>query len=697
MLRQSAEQFARIETTCGLLLRQLQEIWNEMGESEDERDAALVEIEKECLAVYRRKVEDASTCKAELLKSIAIGRAEIAAIGSSMGGPDGHSNNRVGENFKEELENVNLQLGEMRKKKMERKNLFDEVLDQLLKISFQLGNPTDYLRKLAAEETDLSLQKLEELRRELVELQNENSKRLKEVEDHLDMLKSLCSVLGEDFSDLISGVHLSLVDSRTKDVSRSTLDKLAMMTDNLLEVKLQRMQKLQDLAVSLLELWNLLDTPVEEQMMFNHFTRTIASSESEITESGVLSVTSIKRVEDEVTRLGKVKTTMIKELILRKQLELEDISRKMHMTSEVLKSNEYSTIESIQSGDKDPEKLLEKALQVSVGVKLNFPPKQNTTQFYSECHGRRGVLPTGGNTRKPGSFSHFTEHFYNCSSSQRVEKWMAACEEESWLEEYNRDENRYNAGRGAHLTLKRAEKARLLVNKLPGMVEALMVKVSDWEKERGIEFSYDGVRLLSMLEQYNNLRQEKELEKQRQRDLKKLKGQHIAEKEALHGPMLSPTKSGKKLPRTPGTALNRKLSLGGAILQISKPEKTTPRPLAFRKSNFSDQNATPRHMPASAIPTPSGRRNSETIRRLGKKQVSVGGKGVETKKSPLVRKPLSPVPSNILSSPIEDDLKEEHYTKTLQRRENRKTPTKQTAQISVPSAPEEDSDFGLLN
>lgn len=30
------------------------------------------------------------------------------------------------------------------------------------------------------------------------------------------------------------------------------------------------------------------------------------------------------------------------------------------------------------------------------------------------------------------------------------------------------DENRYNAGRGAHLTLKRAEKARALVNKLPG-------------------------------------------------------------------------------------------------------------------------------------------------------------------------------------------------------------------------------------
>lgn len=32
------------------------------------------------------------------------------------------------------------------------------------------------------------------------------------------------------------------------------------------------------------------------------------------------------------------------------------------------------------------------------------------------------------------------------------------------------DENKYNASRGAHLNLKRAEKARILVNKIPGTV-----------------------------------------------------------------------------------------------------------------------------------------------------------------------------------------------------------------------------------
>lgn len=79
----------------------------------------------------------------------------------------------MGENLKEELENVNVHLEGLQKKKSERVNRFKEVIDQLLKLSFQLGNPTDYLKKFAAEETDLSLQKLEELRRQLAELQNE--------------------------------------------------------------------------------------------------------------------------------------------------------------------------------------------------------------------------------------------------------------------------------------------------------------------------------------------------------------------------------------------------------------------------------------------------------------------------------------------------------------------------------------------
>ena len=46
-------------------------------------------------------------------------------------------------------------------------NRFKEVIDQLLSLSFQFGDFTDYLKWFGAEETDLSLHKLEEMRRQL--------------------------------------------------------------------------------------------------------------------------------------------------------------------------------------------------------------------------------------------------------------------------------------------------------------------------------------------------------------------------------------------------------------------------------------------------------------------------------------------------------------------------------------------------
>ncbi|KAA8520526.1 hypothetical protein F0562_014782 [Nyssa sinensis] len=224
------------------------------------------------------------------------------------------------------------------------------------------------------------------------------------------------------------------------------------------------------------------------------------------------------------------------------------------MVSEALGAMDYS-VEATESGVIDPSFLLEQIeLQIS--------------KAKEEAFSRKDIL-------------------------DKVEKWFAACEEEFWLEDYNRDDNRYNAGRGTHLILKRAEKARALVNKIPAMVEALISKVMAWEKERGVEFSYDGGRLLSMLEQYSILKQEKELEHQRQRDQKKLQGQLIAEQEALFGSKRSPSKSGKKLSKTyTGGASYRRFSLGGVMLQTPNPEKIALSSRLVKNSSSAKQYTT---------------------------------------------------------------------------------------------------------
>ncbi|CAK9165217.1 unnamed protein product [Ilex paraguariensis] len=541
---------SHMETTCGSLLSELQKIWDEVGEPDVERDTMLLELEQECLEAYRRKVDQANRCRAQMRQAVADSEAELAYLCAALGERPVHIRKfeQSTASLKKELELITPQLDEMRKRKNERRRQFVEILDQIHNISKELCRSTeDNLFTMAIDESDLSLKQLEELQRQSVTLQKEKGDRLKQVLDHLNTLESLCLVLGTDFKHTVSEIHPTLDgSSSTKNISVDTIERLAAAICSLKEVKIQRMQRLQDLATTMVELWCLMDTPIQEQQKFQNVTQNIGASEDEISEPNILSLEFINFAEAEVLRLQQIKSSKIKEVLLKKKLDLEELCRTAHMVAKA-HAQDYS-VEAVECGALDPSYLLEQIeLQIS--------------KVKEEAFSRTDIL-------------------------EKIEKWLAACEEECWLEEYNRDDNRYNAGRGTHLILKRAEKARALVNKIPAMVETLTAKARTWEKERGVEFSYDGVRLLSMLEQYSVLKQEKEQERQRQRDQKRLQGLLIAEQEALFGSKPSPTKSGKKVSRpSMGGSYNNRFSLGGAMLQIANAEKIGHSSSILKKSN----------------------------------------------------------------------------------------------------------------
>ncbi|GMI75492.1 PLEIADE, MICROTUBULE-ASSOCIATED PROTEIN 65-3 [Hibiscus trionum] len=611
----------QVETTCGTLLYELQIIWDEVGETDSDRDKMLLELERECLEVYRRKVDQANRCRAQLRQTIADSEAELAAICSAMGERPVHirqSDQNAG-NLKEELSKILPQLEEMKKRKIERRNQFVEVLEQIQKITNEIyESSVSISSKAVVDETDLSLRKLEEMHRQLHELQKEKSNRLKQVQDYLNTLNSLCSVMGMDFKLTVNEIHPSLGDPKGfRSISDNTIEQLATLINKLLEIKIQRMQRLQDLATTMLELWNLMDTPIEEQQMFQNITCNVAASEHEITEPNTLSVDFINYVEAEVSRLEQLKSSKMKELVLKKRLELEEICRKTHLIPNSECAIE-DAIEAIESGLVDADTILE---QIELQI----------AKVKEEAFSRKEIL-------------------------EKVEKWLMACDEECWLEEYNRDENRYNAGKGAHLTLKRAEKARALVNKLPGMVEALASKTMAWEKEREIGFLYDGIRLLSMLEEYTILRQEKEQERRRLRDQKKLQGQLIAEQEALYGSKPSPSKpqSVKKGPRySTGGASNRRVSLGGAMIPTHKPDslhsaKATPKTRPSKK-NERMQNDHPNHRQDDATAFSAIRRGLDIVDTpVRKHSFTPNSVNANEPESPLlVRKPFSPITSAV--------------------------------------------------
>ncbi|GLU23831.1 hypothetical protein SLE2022_398070 [Rubroshorea leprosula] len=483
------------ETTCGSLLQKLQEIWDEVGESDEERDKMLLQIEQECLDVYKRKVEQAAKSRAQLLQALSDAKLELSTLESALGDlsfvgiPE-----KTSGTIKEQLAAIAPILEQLWKQKEERVKEFSDVQSQIQKICGEItGNFGEQVVAPAVDESDLSLKKLDEYQSKLQELQKEKSDRLHKVLEFVSTVHDLCAVLGMDFFSTVTEVHPSLNDStgvQSKSIGNDTLSKLAKTVLALNEDKKQRLHKLQELATQLIDLWNLMDTSEEERGLFQHVTCNISATVDEVTVPGALALDLIEQAEVEVKRLDQLKSSRMKEIAFKKQAELEEIFARAHIEidSEAAKEKIMSQID---AGDVEPAELL--ADMDSQIIKSK-----------EEALSRKEIL-------------------------DRVEKWMSACEEESWLEDYNRDENRYSVSRGAHLNLKRAEKARILVSKIPAMVDALVAKTRAWEEDRGISFIYDGVPLLAMLDEYAMLRQEREEEKRRLRDQKKFHEQQNTE------------------------------------------------------------------------------------------------------------------------------------------------------------------------
>ncbi|KAE8670629.1 65-kDa microtubule-associated protein 1 [Hibiscus syriacus] len=254
--------------------------------------------------------------------------------------------------------------------------------------------------------------------------------------------------------------------------------------------------RLQYLGSTLIELWDLLDTPPVEQKRFEHATSLISSSVYEVLRPGSLGLDIIEQVEVEVQCLNMLKASKMKELVFKRQNELEEIYRGVHIDVNSDAARQI-LINLIESDNVDLPNLLS-----SMDGQI--------AKAKQEALSRKDIL-------------------------DKVDKWKHASEEEKWLDDYEKDENRYSAGRGVHKNLKRAEKARSLVSKLPSLVENLTAKVKAWEVEKGIPFLYDKTSLLNMLEEYTVLRQAREDEKRRSREQKRLQEQFAAEQEALFG------------------------------------------------------------------------------------------------------------------------------------------------------------------
>ncbi|KAA8533306.1 hypothetical protein F0562_033161 [Nyssa sinensis] len=451
---------AMLETTCGYLLQELQIIWDEVGEDPFEREKVLLDLEHECLEVYRRKVDGANISRARLHQELADSEAEFTHLLLSLGERSlpGRPEKMVG-TLKEQLDSITPALREMQLRKEER-------LKQVP--SCARANSENFCRNKR--------------------LHNDKSERLQRVKKYISIVQNLSTTLGMDSSMIITKVHPSLneLSGMSKNISDSILAKLQSTVVSLEEEKKMRLEKLRHLGKALTNLWDLMDTPYVDRRLFSHVTSLLSISSAERSTHGSLTFDIIQQAEAEVKRLDQLKASKMKELFFKKQIELEEICNMSHM--EIPSQSEMDNIINlINSGEIDHADLL-------------MSTDEQILRAKEEASSRKVIM-------------------------EKVEKWMLARDEERWLEEYSRDENRYSVSRA--------------------LVDSLIAKTKLWEEERKKVFLYDEVSLLAMLEEYSMSRQEKEEEKQRQRVKKKVQSQVVAEQENLFGPR--PSTSSRRL------------------------------------------------------------------------------------------------------------------------------------------------------
>lgn len=193
-----------------------QQIWSDIGESEAEKDRMLMELERECLEVYRRKVDEAANAKARLYHSVAAKEAEVATLMAALGELNIQSpvkrvllhsfivnatcsfmhfpwwyhllilflfyysqiqTEKKVASLKEKLASVTPLLEDLRVKREERLKQFADIKTQIEKISGEISGynyPNDTMIScLSLEDHDLTLRKLTEVKTHLQALQKE--------------------------------------------------------------------------------------------------------------------------------------------------------------------------------------------------------------------------------------------------------------------------------------------------------------------------------------------------------------------------------------------------------------------------------------------------------------------------------------------------------------------------------------------
>ncbi|KAF3562261.1 hypothetical protein DY000_02011540 [Brassica cretica] len=294
-------------------IKKLHKMWDEIGESYNEIDNILEEIEQECLDVYDRKIAETIKYKAELQGSLAQADDEIVSLMSSLGEQVTYSRKEE-DTLKQQISTVKPVLDELRMKKGLRWKQISEILTRITDISSNIAGNDDHGSNNGPEdfdESDLTETKLDQLRARLQDLCKEKDVRLQKVNSYISAIHDLSEAMAFDFSEALK------------------------LTESLKNEKLQKLLRViigdfvQDLGRTLQDLWNRMETPMDERRRFENISSLLSVQADDALPKGCLGHDIFPEAEDEVKRLKK--SSKMEELVLKRRCELEEVCREGHM------------------------------------------------------------------------------------------------------------------------------------------------------------------------------------------------------------------------------------------------------------------------------------------------------------------------------------------------------------------------------
>uniref|UniRef100_A0A0A9GAL6 Uncharacterized protein n=1 Tax=Arundo donax TaxID=35708 RepID=A0A0A9GAL6_ARUDO len=210
--------------SCGSLLQELQELWGEIGQDEMERDRMILQLEEDCLNVYRKKVDQTRRQKADLIQALSFGEADIDKILSALGERESFSRSeKLGGTLMEQLAKIEPVLKDLRQRRDERVNELRAVQLEIVRLQAEISGTIDHgdLTTPLIDESNLSLRKLGELKAQLNELQTEKNLRLQKIDIQIKSINEVCKMMSFDLKEALHDVHPSYAElGRSKSISK---------------------------------------------------------------------------------------------------------------------------------------------------------------------------------------------------------------------------------------------------------------------------------------------------------------------------------------------------------------------------------------------------------------------------------------------------------------------------------------------